>query len=493
MENASARRAMAALALLFLAKAVLLALFVTPLWEVPDESGHYAYVQDLADGKGLPIYGKSPLPEAVISHWKAGPQTGNPPPPFNWVAQHPPLYHFLAVPFLAGARLLTEGIEWHLRAPRLFSAIAGAAALLLFFRVLREATEDAAFALVAAGAVSFLPMYTHLASGTHHEVLMALAGGAAALFFVRLVKSGEFSEGIKMAGALAAAGGIKLTAVPLSLALVALAGKHLSAKSGKKLAQWLAIALAAFTIPALWALRNWMTIGHPLAHPSGRSFRLSELLTHLQEQPVLDHTFKNFLGLIGWMGTGEPRWFQISGAFLALYLLLGLIVALSAAVWLWKNARSALRRIPPLAVFCFCLLALSAGGSGPVSPLKRLLYSLLAALPFFCIARIGRRSSFRDEIVTSSQFVFLVFGLAYFFNVWRGYAIYGEMRAVHGRYFFAILPFLILSMAYPAVLLWQNRKRRDLAMILVLAAFFANEAAFFLMRVLPFYAEGRLR
>lgn len=479
---------MAALALLFLAKTAVLALLVTPLWEIPDEPGHTAYVLDLADGRGFPVYGKTPLPAEVISHWKAVPPTR---PPFNWVAQHPPLYHLLAVPFLTGARLLTNDVEWQLRAPRLLSVLAGTAALLLFFRVFREATQDPAFALAAAGAVSFLPMYTHLASGTHHEMLVALAAGGAALFYVRLVQTGEFSDGMRMALALAAAGATKLTAVPVSLALLALTGKHLAAKGGRKLAQWLAIASVALSLPLLWAFRNWRTSGHPLAYPSGRSFRPAELFAHLREQPVLDHTVKNFLGLIGWTGTGELRWFQVSGPYLALYLVLGILVAGSAAVWLWKTEKSG--RAFFLAGFALVLFGLRPSGTAPGGLPKHFLYALLAALPLFCLPALARKSAPREEIVRASLFVLLLFGSAYLVNAWRGLAIYGEMRAVHGRYFFAVLPFAMLGLAYPAMLFSRERRQaatqtnRDLAPCLLLLALALNEAAFLLFKVLPFY------
>lgn len=482
MEYTTARRAIGALALLFLIKTAILALFVTPLWEVPDEPGHYAYVLDLTEQRGFPVYGKTPLPAEVIASWKVSAAER---PPFNWVAQHPPLYHLLAAPFLLGARQVTDDAEWRLRAPRLFSVLAGTAALILFFLAFREATGDPAFALAGAGAVSFLPMYTHLSSGTHHEVLVALAMGAAALFFARLVRTGKFSDGMRMALVLAAAGATKLTAVPVALALLVLTPKYLAGRGGTKFAQWLAIAATALSLPALWALRNLSTSGHPLAYPAGRSFRLAELFAHLREQPVFDHTFKNFLGLIGWTGTGELRWFQISGPYLALYLALGIIMAVSAAAWLWKSEKRG--RGLFVAVFGLVFFGLLPAGGPPGGLAKHFLYSLLAALPFFCLPALLTKSPPREEIVRSSLFVVLVFGSAYLANVWRGLAIYGEMRAVHGRYFFAVLPFAALALAYPAVLLWKERKRRDLALLLILLALLLNESAFFLFKVLPFY------
>ncbi|HYT31215.1 MAG TPA: hypothetical protein VEO37_01370, partial [Thermoanaerobaculia bacterium] len=80
---------MRGMALVFLLKAILLALFVTPLWDVPDESGHYAIVADLADGRGLPLGGKSVLPPDIVADWGKG-RALAPEETWNWVAQHPP-------------------------------------------------------------------------------------------------------------------------------------------------------------------------------------------------------------------------------------------------------------------------------------------------------------------------------------------------------------------------------------------------------------------
>ena len=59
-------------AALFLVKALVLAFWVTPLWDVPDETGHYAIVADLSEGRGLPLQGKSAIPSDVVSDWTRG-------------------------------------------------------------------------------------------------------------------------------------------------------------------------------------------------------------------------------------------------------------------------------------------------------------------------------------------------------------------------------------------------------------------------------------
>ena len=480
---------MAAIALLFFLKTATLAFFVTPLWDVPDESGHVAYVLDLADGRGLPVYGRTPLPPEVLAHWSA---EGAAVPPFNWVAQHPPVYHALAATFVLAARAVTGDEAIRLRSPRLLSVLAATLALIVLFRLLAEGTGDPSFALAAAGAVSFVPMYGHLASGTHNEPLLALGGALVGLAWVRLVRTGSFSDAMRAGAALAFAGGIKLTALPVAAALLTLLPRYLRAPSARaKAGRWLLVAAVALAVPVLWLARNRVTAGHPLVYAAPESFHPGRLARLLAVEPVADHTVKNFLGLIGWMGNGTLRWFQISGAYLAAYLFAALLAAGAAAAWLWKDVGS-LRPAPrlfvrllPIAAFTAALApALRAPVHGAA---KQLLYALLLAVPFFGAALLFERSDTSRELLRSAQGVILVFLAAYFWNLWRGHAIYGQFRAVHGRYFFAILPFLMLGVGYPAVRAWSPGPRRDAALAALVALLAVAETAFLVAKVIPFY------
>src|SRR5215471_18944461 len=133
-----ARRGMYWVAALFALKAAILAFWVTPLWDVPDEVGHYALIADIADGRGLPLPGKSVIPEELAKDW-ATRKSLTPEERWNWVAQHPPLYHLAAVPFLEIGRLATHDPHLRYRAPRVLSVLSGAGALLVFFETFLEA------------------------------------------------------------------------------------------------------------------------------------------------------------------------------------------------------------------------------------------------------------------------------------------------------------------------------------------------------------------
>ena len=483
---------MAVVALVFFAKAVVLAVWVTPLWDVPDETGHYAIVEDLASGRGLPVQGKSVVASDVMSDWTRGRDRA---PMMNWVAQHPPLYHLLAAPILSAARAVTPDPRWRYRAPRLLSALAGAVGLLFFFRAFLEASGDPLLSFAAAAGVGFVPMYSHMSSGTNHDILLAMASGVAALCWVRFERTGLFADGMKMAGALAFAGAIKLSAVALAAALWLLCLSHLRARGGRRLAQAIAIGATSVSVPLLWTLRHWLLLGNTRVHPvSAKSFDLGGFLSYLRDQPVVDHTFKNFFGLIGWTGTGggDLRWFQISGVFLAPYLLLALAAAAGSAAWLWRRSARLSRALAGSAaalVFFFCVFWLFARADGSEA-LKRLVYSLLAAVPVLALPLAFGRRSASDAILAGSQFVFLAFSLAYLVNSFEAYQIYGQMRATNGRYFFAVLPFLVLAFVFPAASLVRRGLWRDIGLLALLAGLFVNETVFFLVKVTPFYRGG---
>jgi dolichyl-phosphate-mannose-protein mannosyltransferase len=483
---------MGIVAAVFLVKAVVLALWVTPLWDVPDETGHYGIVADLADGKGLPLPGRSVLPPDVASDWAKG-RVLSTEEKWNWVAQHPPLYDLAAVPFLAAARTVTTDAHWRYRAPRLLSALSGAAAVLFLFAVFREASGDPLFAFAAASAVSFLPMFSHMSSGTNHDTFLALLCAAAALFWVRLWHGGRFSDGMKMALALSAACFTKFSALVVAAVLLVLSWRALPARGIRRAAQWIAIAAVSFSLPVLWTLRQGLLLGNVRMHPvSKHPFDLGSFLSYLRANPVVDHTLKNFVGLIGWTshGAGRVEWFQISGVFFLFAVVIALAAAAGAVVWFWRSDPGPGRlpgRIAAVLVFLGGFLWLFSGAEAP-DPARRLLYSLLAAAPLLALPRLllGREDP-RELIPAASQAVFLVFAIAYLVNSWEAHEIYGAMRATNGRYFFAVLPWIALAFAWPAVRLMRPGTARRAVLLALPAAMFVNEALFFLLRAIPFY------
>jgi hypothetical protein len=492
----TARRAMVLMATLFFVKAAALGLYVTPLWDVPDEPAHYAYTADIAEGRGLPMPGASVLPADVARSW-LGKDAASPVP--NWLAGNPPIPYLLEAPVLAAVELSTDSLPARVRALRLCDAAAGALVLLVLFQVLWEATGDGLMSFAGASAVGFVPMFTHLSSGLGNDVLTALAASVAALYYVRLCRDGRLRDAVKMGLALSVAGAVKLTAVPLAAGLVAMSWRRLPGRGAARAARAGALAVVSLLLPALWAGRIWWRLAYSARTSAAAALRPGAFLEYLRDNPVVDHTFKNFFGLIGWTGTGRGhvRWFQISGVHLLPFLLLALALLAAAGVRSARQVRlpggglhpgRALGAALAAAVFLAAWFWLFPALEG-VALLKRLVYALLLAVPFAAVAEPLEDPPFPTSVFAGSLFGFLVFGIFDLLNSWQAFQFAGRMRATHGRYFFAVLPLLLLAFAAP-LSEGRDRRRRNAILAAVLAGLCANEAAFFVHQVIPFYRGG---
>ena len=491
-------RAMWAVALLFFLEAAALALFVTPLWDVPDELVHYATIADIASGRGIPRPGESTVPPEAVARWN--PRLAGQ-PVFNWAAIHPPGYHALAAPFYLAARAVTPDFERQIRLTRLFSALCGAAALVVLFLVMREAGADEPVALFAAAALALVPMYAHMASGLNHDILCALAGAAAALFWMRFLRTRSLRNALATALSLAAAGAVKATAVPLALALLVLLPVHLEGPWRRRLFRTAALVAVALSTTVLWAVWRGKVPGTDANPAVGapRAATPSNLLRMLREAPLLDHTFKNFFGLIGWTGTGrgEVRWFQISGAYLGVYLAGAVLVAALTALWVYHRDFDA--SAPPdaacraswlLAAAIFVAVLAGLGPGSLTAWPKLAVYALLLAVLGLAPLRVWRRRGAPEDAVFTSQFAVAAFTAAYFFHVSRNALETGEVRGTHGRYFFVVLGFLLPAFVLPAADAVRGRSARNRALLLAALVLVADAAAFFGLRVLPFYRGG---
>ena len=90
--------------ILFFIKCTVLAFSITPLWDIPDESAHYSYIQDIAMGNGLPVLGETPIAQNVMESWRFDRNIIE----MNWIAQHPPLYHIMGAFLLKVVSIFTQ-------------------------------------------------------------------------------------------------------------------------------------------------------------------------------------------------------------------------------------------------------------------------------------------------------------------------------------------------------------------------------------------------
>lgn len=486
------RKLVLLLAVVFAARATVFALFVVPLWDVPDETGHFAYVVEVADGR-IPLYGEALIPPDVVASWKGSATRPEP----NWISQHPPLYYALAVPFLKAAEALDVGAERRFRSTRLLSVVFGSLTIPLLFAAVLEATRKPELAVSAAASLSVLPMFVHLSSGTNHDVAVAFAGTLAALFFFRALRTSRWRDAFAASGALAIAGAMKLTALAMAGPVIALVSWSLWRNGRTSPLRHAAIVTLAFSAPLAWIVRNKLASGSTLllVQPERQKHDVAGFLSEL---PVIEHTIKNFIGLIGWtgVGQGELEWIQIGHAAYVPYFALLAAVVLAATAWYVETTKRELGRrtwlflMSAWIVSFVALAAVNHRAPGVGGSLESSIYAAaVSILVFSAVAPWGERLSGSLRAASWSMSILLVFTAAFVIRIWNAYSHFGEMRATHGRYFFVVIAFAVVAIAYPAYLFVERRERR-LAVIAALTLPFGLAAAdvhFLIRDVLPFF------
>ena len=336
------------LALLFTLKALYLAFFVTPLWDVPDEIGHFSYARDLAEGRGVPVLGRAEIGGDVMAHVSHNPDAR---PTANWIAQHPPVYYLLsAVPLKIGMAF-TNDPEVLYRLPRLVAAICGGLLLLVLYRTIRTLGLNNYCATVLASCIGFIPMVSHLASGTNHDMTLFLFSALMVHFLVRFLINHQLSDAYWSAVWMTLAAGIKMTAWVVIPPLLVIFALEMNGPARHWLKHFSGVTAVMLLVPLAWMLRNYVYFGDPTCTAvTNAIWRMDTPLTdsfytYIHSQPVIDHFILNFYGLLGWIGTGggKLKWFQVAGAPRAAFSLIlfaaGLLITVSLLITLWQAFR----------------------------------------------------------------------------------------------------------------------------------------------------------
>jgi len=208
---------------LYLAAAVLYGVAV-PIFETPDENGHYAYIHELTEGRGLPVQG-TPSGERVT----------------GYVASHPPLYYALCAALTFWVEDDVDFWDWAWRNPyhangfpgsvgnknflihtgaesfpwrgtpltvhlaRLVSALLGAVAVVGTYGTALELTGgERGRPFVAVGAAvltAFNPMFVFTGARVSNDAAVAAFGSLVIWGATRLAVRGLSRRGLVLLGA----------------------------------------------------------------------------------------------------------------------------------------------------------------------------------------------------------------------------------------------------------------------------------------------------
>ena len=390
---------------------------VTPIFHVPDETSHVAYLQYLAETGKVPNTpggnGISDEEAGVMEQLRFNDVVGfrdelslssdaeqrnldlverNRPNPANGggvieTSGQPPLYYALgSAIYLASP---WKGLTQRVLLIRLLSALCAAATTLFVFMFLRELFAEPWTWTVGALAVAFQPMVGFMAGGVHPDNLFFAASAALLFGLARAFRRGltpALGAGIGAALAVGVLSKINFYAL-LPGAVFALGmlvwrahGRRGDAVRGAAVSlALLAVALGGYAVlnKAVWdrqalggGVENAADVSVNRGAAGVEPINLREQLTYtwqlylprlpfMHDQfgyfPPYSVWFKGTIGKLGWLDTYWPNWVYR----LALGIFVPLLVLAALALW---RRRQALVRIWP-ALLSYAVLAAGVMGS----------------------------------------------------------------------------------------------------------------------------------
>ncbi|MBA4266133.1 MAG: hypothetical protein C0453_13710, partial [Comamonadaceae bacterium] len=288
-------------ALLIALKSIYMGFDVTPPGDMPDESGHYSYAQDIANGKFFPLLGEATVRRDM---WREPIGTERLPRE-NYIVQHPPLYYAVAAIPYAIAKQFTDDRWYLIRVTRTVSALSLGLLVLVLFKTIHEAGVGSSRALLVASSVAFIPMITNLSSGITNDIFLFLLCALATRHLVRFVQHQLLKDAYLCAFWLSMAGGTKMTAWILIAGFVCIVVYEMR----RSIASWFihstGVTLVSLVLPIWWMGRNFYHFGNPFKVNvvSTPPIMLNYgLLDYLKSYPYLDWMLVHFYGLIGFSG-----------------------------------------------------------------------------------------------------------------------------------------------------------------------------------------------
>ena len=298
-------RAIYVLSVLFFLQAWFYGLFVTLPGDIPDESGHYAYVIDITKGRPLPVLGQTDKDRGAIpaNLWRDwGLPEGD---RYNYIVQHPPLFYAVAAIPYSIAKHFTQDKLKLAKATRITSAICLGLVIFVCFRLLTTVGVEERVAVAVASWFGLIPTVTHLASGITNDIFLTLMCALASLQLVRYVQTRHLASAYWCAFWLACVGATKMTGWVLIAGILGILIFELQRKSWKWVLHAGALALIACSTALWWMRRNIYFFGDPFwvggsdgsVHAVGYT-----RINYLEQQPFFDWLYLHFYGLQGFSG-----------------------------------------------------------------------------------------------------------------------------------------------------------------------------------------------
>lgn len=444
-------------------KFALFGLFLVPMWDIPDETGHFAYVAALQEGSIGPFSrGDARMGEAVasLSAHREGTR--------NWIVQHPPAYYIFMAPLLGLFRLVGLDFTGQFFGLRLASASLAALGFAVVYVAARRIDVRAESALLAVVLLSIAPSATAVFSGVSNDGAVLLVAAVVVAALTRgLVPTTDprylVLTVVALGLGLATKAFFFVWIAGLAVVLVAMLLLRVLARRAVGLGlQTVALGVvSAVVVVVAPALLRGLSTAAPFSLVLDPP---TNLLRVLVRQRSLSDFFTHYVGLIGWGGRGTmsfPNSAVLDGGFV---VAAGAVFFVGVALVIRALSLGSDRRTPRLystigvfagsASLVGVALLLARGTVGHDRRIAGAAFVLLSLLLLqgILVAANGHSSSTRliGGLVASA--VVAVAATIVYISAPQilapGYDPTVNIRASHGRYLFVVVPAALLAVAW---------------------------------------------
>lgn len=353
------------LLLISLFKGLLFAL-ITPMWQVPDEPTHTAYVETIVTKHRFPTLKEEVSPNIYRSleqtnFWPELAKAigwGEPRLLLISAASHPPLYYLLSAPIFY---LLTSfGLKWQLFFVRLLGVLASTLIVWLGFKTADLLFPKSSFIkILVPSLIAFQPQFSFVMAGVNNDVLANLL--FAATFYallVIIVRGLTWQRAV--AGGLLVGLGIATKAsfiimIPISIlsfVISAFLTRHFK-EFLKFLAAWAGTVFISTSWLLLWDYRAYRTL-------FTSATRSSATLKGWEGFLSLPNLKTYFIGKIAHQFWGDFGWLAVElseNIYHILYIFVGLCM-LGLLIWSYNSYRKKVLDLPVVSSLVFMLVSI---------------------------------------------------------------------------------------------------------------------------------------
>lgn len=471
------------LILFFVLKTTLLAFFITPLWSIPDEKGHFSYGYHIASGKGLPILGEARMADILNKHIESENNL-----PLNHIAQHPPLYYLLLAAPIKLMMVIDAPEDWLFYFPRIINIMLGTLSLIFMYKFFAEVNKNFWHSILLVSIPLFTPLYGSLTSGMTNDILLVFLVCVASLYWFRLMKSNDKKNALYMGLFLSLALLTKITAIAIVIPMLVSILLWPFAQLKSRIYFFIWSSICSFFFPFIWFFTNIIRFGSPIVR-AGTVLEWSNsepvnitYLEYLRNTSGLQTTFKWFFA---WFSKSDFASITLTDDFFPIVSFIVLFfVCLSYIAYLiilYKHKSILAYILLAFSVIVSLLFYIFVFSGESLSFLFSIMFGMVICFVFIFLKR---NLDFQHSTMFCSLFIIFVFFATYLYQLVDVYKEYAEMRATQGRYWYPILPFLLIGIVYPGLKRLNIKKNIIFPLILL---FLFLELTYYLYCVMPLY------